>query len=255
MRKKSDAISTVAACRTLIDRMLVNGVPAEAVKIYDGRNKLYKYRLPSGEMVNIKAFRRPGVLKGLIYGIFTTPKSEKSYRNACELLKLGISTPTPYAHGEKRAWFGLKLEASYYVCHHEDNVEEVRFWEKWEDRDKFVEALGAEMSHLFKQGVFFRDFSPGNVLLASRKPYKFIYVDVNRTTFNVKSRRKMMQMFKRINIVPAETERLARVVARNMGWNQDYTVAEALQILKKFLWKKDSLLRPVKTFFYKIFKP
>lgn len=232
--------------RELCDTLLRDGIPADAECIYAGRNRLYRHRLPCGETVNIKAFRRPGALKGLIYGLFTTPKSKKSYINARRLLELGFETPEPYAHAEEKLWGGMRLGSSYYISRQAEGFEETRWWERWCDRDEFVEALGLEMARLYRAGVLFRDFSPGNVLLTSRRPYRFMYVDVNRTDFNVKSRRRMMTMFKRINIVEAETGRLGEAMARAMGWDEAQTRREALQVLRRFLWWKDSFLRTLK---------
>ena len=78
--------------------------------------------------------------------------------------------------------------------------------------------------------------------------YRFVYVDVNRTDFGVRSRRRLMSMFQRINIVEAETERLAAALARAMGWNERDTRLRALGVLRRFLWKKDTIQKPVKRF-------
>ena len=229
--------------------LLEKGIPPEAELIYNGRNKLYKLTLPSGLTVNIKAFRRLGIIRGMVYALFSAPKSVKSFRNSERLIELGFRVPLPYGHVEEREWGGMRLGRSYYISEQLEDFEETRCWENWPDKEDFCEALGAEMAKLYRQGVLFRDFSPGNVLLVSRKPYRFAYVDVNRTDFGVKSRRRMMTMFKRINIVPDETARLARAMARSMGWEQDATEKEALGILRRFLWWKDDFMKPIKRMF------
>ena len=101
------------------------------------------------------------------------------------------------------------------------------------------------MARLTAAGVLFRDFSPGNVLL-KRDSGGFTFVDVNRTDFNVKSRRRMMTMFRRINIVPEETARLARAYARALGEDEAAMEAAALKVLRRFLWKKDVFLATLK---------
>lgn len=230
----------------LANTLLKSGVPADAECVYNGRNQLYTLQLPCGEKVNIKSFKRPGVLKGLIYGIFSTPKAEKSYRNAQRLRELGFDTPAPYAYAVERLWGGLRIGHSYYICRQLENFSEIRWWERRSDKQQMVDALGEEMKRLYEAGVLLRDFSPGNVLLVGTDPYRFAYVDVNRTDFGVRSKRRMMSMFKRINIVPEETERLARSFARAMRWDEDDTARRALNILHRFLWKKDSFLKPLK---------
>ena len=105
------------------------------------------------------------------------------------------------------------------------------------------------VGRLFRAGVLFRDFSPGNVLLRTGTPageYRFVYVDVNRTDFGVRSRRRLMSMFRRINIVEAETSRLARALARDMGWDPEATRLRALGVLRRFLWLKDDVQKPLK---------
>lgn len=261
------------ACReaqTLCRRILEDGLPEEAELTYSGRNQLYAVPLKCGVTANVKVFKRPGALRGIIYGIFARPKSLKSFVNARRLLSLGISTPEPLAHLEERIWGGLRLARSCYVCVHIKEAEEIRCWEDRADRDELVEALGREMARLTEAGVLFRDFSPGNVLLkqdrrttpthldrsnlengsmlsdASRHGYAFTFVDVNRTDFNVRSRRRMMTMFRRINIVPEETARLARAYARALGEDERAMETGALKTLRRFLWKKDILLATLK---------
>ena len=162
-----------------------------------------------------------------------------------------ISTPAPLAHLEERVWKGIRLTRSLYVCVHDAEAEEIRCWELREDRDELVEALGREMARLTAAGVLFRDFSPGNVLLKRDSGGGFTFVDVNRTDFNVRSGRRMMTMFRRINIVPEETARLARAYARALGEDEAAMEAAALKVLRRFLWKKDVFLATLK----KLIKP
>lgn len=237
---------------TLAGQLLAGELPPGAECIYNGRNRLYALTLPSGRRVCVKAFRRPGAFRGLIYGILSTPKSEKSYRNASRLTELGFMTPAPLAHAEERLWGGLRLGRSFYVCDMLEGATEIRDWQTWPDRDVMVEALGVEVARLMRAGVLFRDFSPGNVLVTNRNPYRFAYVDVNRTDFGVRSRLRMMSMFKRINIIEEETKRLARATARAMSWSEEDTQREALTVLRRFLWMKDEFLHPMKRFFKRL---
>lgn len=234
----------------LCQRILASGLPADAELIYSGRNRLYAIPLKCGVSANVKVFKQPGALRGIIYGALARPKSLKSFVNAEKLLSLEISTPAPLAHLEERIWGGLRLARSLYVCVHLADAEEIRYWERREDRDELVEALGREMARLTEVGVLFRDFSPGNVLLR-RDGGSFTFVDVNRTDFNVRSGRRMMTMFRRINIVPEETARLARAYARALGEDEAAMEAAALKVLRRFLWKKDVFLATLK----KLIKP
>lgn len=238
-----------AELRGLADLLTRGEIPSGAELVYDGRNRLYVHTLADGRRVNIKAFRRGGLIKGLIYGRLRTDKARRSYNNAQRLLSLGFDTPEPLMACSLRSGGRWRLERAFYVCAQEDNVTDTRWWERRPDRDAMVEALGQEMARLFRAGVLFRDFSPGNVLLRTDTPrgeYRFVYVDVNRTDFGVRGRRKLMTMFRRINIVEAETERLAGALARTMGWNQRATQLRALGVLRRFLWLKDDVQKPLK---------
>lgn len=235
----------------LCQRILASGLPADAELIYSGRNRLYAIPLKCGVSANVKVFKQPGALRGIIYGALARPKSLKSFVNAEKLLSLEISTPAPLAHLEERVWKGIRLTRSLYVCVHDAEAEEIRCWELREDRDELVEALGREMARLTAAGVLFRDFSPGNVLLKCDSGGGFTFVDVNHTDFNVRSGRRMMTMFRRINIVPEETARLARAYARALGEDEAAMEAAALKVLRRFLWKKDVFLATLK----KLIKP
>ena len=239
--------------RSLGETLLRGELPAGAELMYNGRNRLYIHTLADGTRVNIKAFRRCGALKGLLYGRLRMNKAQRSLVNGLRLLELGFDTPRPMMACHVSRGGGWVLERAYYVCAQDDDARETRCWEEWPDRDAFVEALGAEMARLMRTGVLMRDFSPGNVMM--RRPeeggYRFVYVDVNRIDFGVRSRRKLMSMFKRINIVEAETERLAGALAREMGWNVRDTQLRALGVLRRFLWLKDDVQKPIK----RIFKP
>lgn len=243
--------------RELSQTLLAEGVPPGAEPVYKGRNRLYSLVLTDGLKVNIKAFRSGGLIKGLLYGRLRRNKAFRSFDNALRLLSLGFDTPRPLAACVTRTCRGWRLREAYYICVHEDNVRETRCWEDWPDRDAMVVALGAEMARLFRAGVLFRDFSPGNVLLrtpVAEGRYRFLYVDVNRTDFDVHSRRKLMSMFKRINIVEAETARLAEALAREMGWDERDTRLRALGVLRRFLWMKDDVQKPLKRLFKRLFR-
>ncbi|MDY3858487.1 MAG: lipopolysaccharide kinase InaA family protein [Muribaculaceae bacterium] len=235
----------------LADTLLAGRLPEDARPVYTGRNKLYVCRLADGLEVNIKQFRRCSLLKGLIYGRLRRNKALRSLLNARRLRSLGFDSPEPLMACWTRSAGGWCLRSAYYVCAQLDDVRETRCWEEWPDRGPFTDALGREMARLFRAGVLFRDFSPGNVLLRNDTApgdYRFVYVDVNRTDFGVRSRRRLMSMFQRINIVEAETERLAAALARAMGWNERDTRLRALGVLRRFLWKKDTIQKPVKRF-------
>ena len=70
----------------LCQRILASGLPADAELIYSGRNRLYAIPLKCGVSANVKVFKQPGALRGIIYGALARPKSLKSFVNAEKLL-------------------------------------------------------------------------------------------------------------------------------------------------------------------------
>lgn len=230
--------------------------PEGAQVIYAGRNRLYTVALSDGTVACVKDFKRAGLLKGIIYGFFRDSKARRSFDNARRLLDLGFDTPAPLGWCETHTRRGL-LDRAYYICEFRSDVAETRCWEDWPDRDAFVDALGHEMARLFRAGVLFEDFSPGNVMYRREADgsYRFCYVDVNRTRFGRHGRRKLMTMFRRINIVEAETARLARATARALNEDPDRMERCALRVLRRFLFSKDRMQKPLKRFFRRLIHP
>ncbi len=222
----------------LAETLAGKGVPPEAECIYRGRNRIYRL-VYEGVEVNIKAFRVPGNIKSYIYGAMTS-KARRSYDNSVRLQELGFNVPDPIAYVEIHD--GPALKESYYVCR-QLHAKDVRLWENMPDNEPLVRAVALELSRLHKAGVWHKDFSPGNVLYTGNAAsgYKMYLIDVNRMQFGVTSKRSLMDNFRAINIVPEETERLARYYAEYMGLDPDATSREALRVLRRFLRKKDIL--------------
>lgn len=222
----------------LAEHLAHNGVPPEAECIYKGRNRIYRL-VYEGIEVNIKAFRVPGNIKSYIYGAMTS-KARRSYDNSIRLLELGFNVPDPIAYVELHD--GPALKESYYVCR-QLHAKDVRLWENMPDNEPLVRAVALELAQLHKAGVWHKDFSPGNVLYTgdAASGYKMYLIDVNRMQFGVTSKRSLMDNFRAINIVPEETERLARYYAEYMNLDPDATASEALRVLRRFLRKKDFL--------------
>ncbi len=222
----------------LAEYLATDGIPPKSEIIYKGRNRIYTF-VYEGIETNIKAFRTPGAVKSVIYGAMES-KAKRSYDNSLRLLRMGFNVPEPLAYVEIHD--GPRLKESYYVCR-QLHARDVRCWENIPGNESLVRAVALELSELHKAGVWHKDFSPGNVLYTGndREGYRLYLIDVNRMQFGVKSRRSLMDNFRAINIIPEETERLARYYAGYMGLDPDRTAKEALRVLRRFLRKKDVL--------------
>ncbi len=218
---------------SLIKEIVANGFPAQAVQIYKGRNRLFCLDDADGTAVNIKAFHCPRFPNNYVYTTLRDGKAKRSFENANRLLSLGFGTPRPYGYGEVRS--GLRMTRSYYFCEQLD-AENVRDWERFDDCEEMLAALGEEMVRLHRAGVWHKDFSPGNILF-KRLPggrYRFYYIDLNRMEFGIKSRKSLMSMFRAINLDEHQTARLARHYAAASGEDVATVVAEAVGQLRDY---------------------
>lgn len=230
----------------VIDDLAVNGVPADATLIYEGRNSVYTLQR-DGYLLNIKAFKVPRFPNCYVYGNLRKGKARRSLLNAQRLLNLGFDTPAPVAFIELR--HGLRMGQSYYVSL-QIQAENVRYWTQKPDHDAMLPALADEMVRLHRAGVLHKDFSPGNVLYTvAEGKYHFYLIDLNRMQFDVHSHCRLMRNFSAIHIESADqTARLARLYAAAANLDADTTEREARAQLDKYL-KKKKTLRKLKNIF------
>lgn len=180
--------NTDFACDRLLESLSVHGLPSDARVIYRGRNIVAEV-----DGLCVKAFAVPGALKALIYGCLRQPKAKRAYDNAIRLKALGIDTPRPAGYVLNG---GGWLRASYYVCAMLEGYSELRGIEKRHDFDALATALAGFMLSLHRKGVFFKDFTQGNVLFKKEGgKYHFALVDINRMEFDVSDRRRLYSNF------------------------------------------------------------
>jgi hypothetical protein len=142
----------------------------------------------SGVLLNIKSFKVPNLLKGIIYKFFRPSKAKRSYEYAKILERKGIGTPKPIAFYENKNWF--KLKDSYYVCHHvaADYVFRDVFTIPIEQKeyDAILHQFARFCFSLHENGIEFLDHSPGNTLIKkmATDQFSFYLVDLNRMKFH-----------------------------------------------------------------------
>lgn len=213
----------------LVNRIAHTGLPDGSVEIYKARNMVVKFSDPTAGEINIKAFHKPFPINGYIYTTFRDSKAQRSYENAMRLMELGFDTPEPIAYIECRD--GSLLRDSYYISR-QIEATEMRYVERRPDEEALLRTLGREIARLHKQGVLMMDFSPGNILFVEDSEadggYRFYYVDLNRMSFGVTDRRRLMRMFRSIVVEPRQTEIIARAYAEAAGLPIESTVAEAM---------------------------
>lgn len=219
--------------RPEIEKIIRHGIPADAEVMYKARNTVYRLNVGGTDLV-IKAFRVPNLLNSLVYTHLRKSKAMRSYQNAKKLQEFGFHTPTPIAYGEVRV--DGRLRQSYYIS---ENVkgENLRGWEKNPDCDALLRAFAADIVKLHRAGVLHKDFSPGNVLFTREEngAYRFHYIDLNRMEFGVRSRKRLMTMFRSINLDKAQTLRLAALYAMSAKEDMQSVCDEASAALDEYI--------------------
>ncbi|MFI3239753.1 MAG: lipopolysaccharide kinase InaA family protein [Bacteroidales bacterium] len=182
--------------------------------IYNARNQIYANTVNGVNLV-IKSFHVPSILNRVIYSYFRDSKAKRSYDNAQELCRLAIGTAEPIAYIE--IYKGGLIEHSYYISTKLE-ANDIRWWEKIENRELLLKNLGAFITKLHTKGVFHKDFSPGNILynIDEGGGYNFYLIDINRMLFNVKDRGVLMQNFKCLHDDIEQTTVVASYYADNI---------------------------------------
>jgi hypothetical protein len=150
------------------------------------RNKIKTFEYQD-YTINIKSFKIPSLINGIVYKYFRKSKAKRSFENATILLNKGIGTPKPIAFYEE--FKSVFLRKSYYICEHlvPDLIFRDLFGneEKYET-EKILIGLAQFTFKLHENGIEFLDHSPGNSLLKKNMngDYDFYLVDLNRMKFH-----------------------------------------------------------------------
>ena len=164
----------------------------------------------------IKSFQVPNLIDSYMQTVVGKSKSHLSYLNAKRLQQLGFRTPSPVAYGE--VLNGNRLLRSYYMTEFISGGD-MRGWENNPDNEPLLRAFAAEMARMHNAGILHRDFSPGNILFTGTPAlgFNFYHIDLNRMTFDVKSRQKLLSMFGRLSTSRDAIKRLAGYYAEAAG--------------------------------------
>lgn len=221
----------------LIQAIADKGIPAEATEVYHARNTVYTLDTDAGIRLSIKDFHTPSLINSLVYTHLRLSKARRSYENALRLISMDFDTPDPVAYIEIHR--GARLTRSYYICRQIDGSEDLRLWHLRDATamSPVLDALAHYMVHLHCAGVYHKDFSPGNILYRKENGvYRFYLIDINRMTFGVHSRKRLMDNFSRIDIESVEaTADLAHRYATAANISPEKTEAEALKRLHDYL--------------------
>ena len=152
--------------------------------IHKARNELKIITYKETELV-VKAFKIPNPINSFIYATMRDSKAKKSYDNAIELQKLGVSTPQPVGYVEFKT--ATTFAQSYFVTlksPYSFTIREPLLDPSWPNHDAIFQQFGTFTASLHKKGVLHEDYSPGNILISEKDGiYRFDLVDINRMKF------------------------------------------------------------------------
>ncbi len=188
------------------------------------RNIIKTFRLNDSQVINVKSFRRPNLVNRIVYKYFRQPKASRSFYHSRQLLDHGIMVPQPIAFFEKFNFYSIT--ESFFVS--EQIYPDIHFQELLlhpEDPhyDKVVRHFAGLAHRMHENGIEFKDFSPGNVLVMIREDnYNFYLVDLNRMAFhNGISLKKRLKNFERLppdeRLIRIVSEEYARLVRKPFG--------------------------------------
>ncbi len=172
---------------------IINNFDSSGKDFIIGNRNIIKTFEYDGNIINVKSFRVPIFINGLIYKFFRKSKAERSFANASLLISKNIGTPKPIAFYEK--FSGLLLKESYYFSEH--LVPDFVFKDIFNPNQKNISQLDIEIIlrgvaqftfNLHQNGIEFLDHSPGNTLIkkGNNESYNFFLVDLNRMLFHKK---------------------------------------------------------------------
>lgn len=146
--------------------------------IFSGRNTIKLINIDGHEVV-VKRFRRPDLIKKIVYTFFRKSKAYRSYHNAKEIVARGFSTPAPIEYIETKR-YGL-IDYCYYICERNDDppIEDLIDRNDWSH--DLALAFAKFAAQLHDKGILHHDLNDTNVRYDA--DFRFSLIDLNRMTF------------------------------------------------------------------------
>ncbi len=212
--------------------------------IYNARNKIKVFTLPSGQKVNVKRYCQPLFFNRLVYTFIRTPKAVRAYEYALKLITLGVPTPSPIAYILES---GCGLLTQSYLITEQSSLSRM-FYEFGKGgiagREFILDAFAQFTAQLHDKGVYHKDYSPGNILfdVINGIP-QFTLVDINRMEFGPVDMDNGCRNFARLWGNTEMFELLAVSYAKARGFDENICRHLLLGYRYKF-WKnhKDKVL-------------
>ena len=200
----------------------------EGEVLHTGRNTIKAFEV-EGERLAVKRFKRPNLLRAVIYTFFRRSKARRSYEHAVRLRALGVDSPEPVAWSEYRR-HGLLCD-SYYVSRCSDYTPLSQTTAHFPAAGTLpvLEAFARFAAELHAKGIEHEDFNHGNILW-QRDPatdrFRFQLIDINRMRFSARALRprRCMINLRRLACPAAAFLFILDRYAEARGWNGDDTL-------------------------------
>lgn len=196
--------------------------------LHEGRNTIRAFDV-HGERLVVKRFKRPGPVRGIVYGTFRKSKARRAYEHAVRLRTLGFDTPRPVAWIEYR--HRGRLTDSYFISLHSEFAPLSDVTERFPSKETLplLDAFSQFAVRLHEAGVVHEDFNHGNILFqgdAASKCYRFQLIDINRMRFreHTLAPRECMINLRRLSCPAGAFLYILDRYAENRGWNVDDTL-------------------------------
>jgi hypothetical protein len=194
------------------------------------RNVIKKVTI-DGTVFNIKKFRTPGILQGLVYRFLRKSKAKRSFEYATRLISSAINTPQPVAYSEI---FSAGLKESYYISEHLDYDLDFRVLihkPMYPNREEILKQFTRFCFKLHENQVNFLDHSPGNTLIKDRGEgqYSFYLIDLNRMRFEPMTLDERMHNLRRLWL----SKTMIRIIAIEYAKLADCPFEETHALLNK----------------------
>ncbi len=152
--------------------------------IYNERNTLRSAVAPDGTVMCIKRYRIPIFINRIAYSLFRPSKAQRAYQNGLQIIRCGISTPTPVAYIECRN-AGL-IEYTYLITEMSDYSDTMHNYSLHytPDLDDIIRPFARFTANLHDHDILHLDYSPGNILYKKDTDgWHFTIIDINRLKF------------------------------------------------------------------------
>lgn len=175
-----------------------------------------------GITVNVKSFKKPGLLNKIVYKYFRKSKARRSYEYANILMDKNIGTPRPIGYFERSSPLGLK--DSYYMSEHlasDLTYRELVTYPDYENHEEILRQFTKFTWQMHENGIYFKDHSPGNTLIVKNgKDYRFYLVDLNRMSFFEADFEARMKNFSRLTpkkeMVKIMSDEYAKLIGKDV---------------------------------------